>query len=518
MLDWIVELLGRCPLIKQITVIGPDSLDELLGMRSVSRRIGPSDAALESIEGLIQNENSAGSGGYVIIPVGAILLSAEHLARMIEEFDTTDAAIGIPVIELNEVDRTGIRHHEEMMLDGRIRVPGIIAFTHEARYLPVAMRKLELYHQKKNPLAKSGVLAATAAVEEVVTQEGTKFIETHDPGAAISIDTEQERLIAEQFLPPPPAPKFTKATVIINPNSGLGPQLPGFVRKILGVRRKKTPEALGKPDYSREIQDSLHELGIEAVLMPTRNSHEASEKARECVRNGCELVVAAGGDGTINAVVNQLAGSTTAFGAIPLGTMNVFALQMGLPMEIRAACQILAAGNVRTIDLGKAGTQYFACLSGIGFDAYVIARTNTTLKSLLGAFSYSVAAAWNFLTYRFRKIQLSIDNGPVETGYMVVIGNGKYYSSNVFITRDARFDDGLLDVVLFKSRRLRHMLRYVRQMSEGSLADLENVVHFRGKHISIKQHGNHYVHFDGEHIGYTPIDISVVPSALRVVC
>ena len=229
-------------------------------------------------------------------------------------------------------------------------------------------------------------------------------------------------------------------------------------------------------------------------------------------------MVAAGGDGTINAVVNELAGSTTTFGAIPLGTMNIFALQMGIPMEIRSACQILAAGKVRTIDVGKAGDHYFVCLAGIGFDAYVITKTNKILKSSLGAFSYSVAALWNFLTYRFRKIRLTIDSGPVQAGYMALIGNGKYYSSNLVITPDARFDDGLLDVILFKSRGLRHILKYVRQMSAGSLAGLENVVHFQGKHISVKRHGNHYVHFDGEHIGYTPIDISVVPNALRVVC
>ena len=240
MLDWIVELLGRCEMVKPITVIGPDSLDELLGMRSVSRRIAPTAAAIESIGVLIKNENSSGSGGYVIIPAGAILLSPWHLARMIEKFDTTDAAIGIPFTSPDKVDRTGIPHDEEVMLYGRTGVPGIIAFTHEARYLAVAMRKLELYHQKKNPLANSGMLATTAAVEELINEGAIAFIETDDPGAAICIDTEQERVIAGQFLPGPPPPRFTKAIIIINQNSGLGPEI-----RMKQARKQRNVYAMG---------------------------------------------------------------------------------------------------------------------------------------------------------------------------------------------------------------------------------------------------------------------------------
>src|SRR5258708_4489185 len=133
---------------------------------------------------------------------------------------------------------------------------------------------------------------------------------------------------------------------------------------------------------------TLGDLPPHVTLATTSVPGEAKEIAAAAVEQGFRIVVAAGGDGTINEVVNGLAGSEVALGVLPVGTMNVFAAELGLPGKLRDAWRLIEAGRVREIDLGRANRQYFVQLAGVGLDAQVVKETSLDLKRNLGPLAY----------------------------------------------------------------------------------------------------------------------------------
>src|SRR4029434_5884084 len=143
----------------------------------------------------------------------------------------------------------------------------------------------------------------------------------------------------------------------------------------------------------------------------------------------------AGAHGTINEVVNGLALSDTALGILPVGTMNVFAAELGLPNDLDEAWEIIATGNTRTIDLALAHDHYFVQLAGIGFDAQVVEATSWNWKRSFGPLSYLVAAA-QIAAQKPPKIVVE-SNGVTREGSFVLIGNGRFYGAPIKVFKDA---------------------------------------------------------------------------------
>jgi YegS/Rv2252/BmrU family lipid kinase len=312
---------------------------------------------------------------------------------------------------------------------------------------------------------------------------------------------------------------FSRVMVIFNPHAGKNTGISSFIKRIPGIPRHSLDILKSPEQYKERIRQYLEEYGIKAEISQSTSAGDALRIARQCSISGYDLVIAAGGDGTINAVINGLAGSETVFGAIPLGTVNVFAIQLNLPLDLRSACELIARGKIRRIDLGKAENQYFSCLAGIGFDAYVIATADSRMKKITGAGAYILNGLINLIRYRFHSIHLSIDSQPVKhSGYIVIIGNGRFYSNNLIISPQAEIDDGKLDVVIMKSRNIFQMIRYLWSLRKGNLTDLPDVEYYQGKEINIEKHGRHFIHLDGEYYGRTPVKITVKHSALKVVC
>lgn len=312
---------------------------------------------------------------------------------------------------------------------------------------------------------------------------------------------------------------FKKIKVVINPGSGRGAKLPGFLARLIGVKSRKTDTSKNSDSYQNQILNSLRKFGLNPDISLSYSSREATEIARRCTREGYDLVIAAGGDGTINSIINGLSESETALGVIPLGTLNLFALQFNIPLEIPVACEMIAKGTLRTIDLGVMNGRFFSIVCGIGFDAYVISRASKALKRKLGAGAYIITGIKSLLKYRFRSIHFLLDDKPpIHTDYIVIISNGKYYSSNMFISDKASPNDGLLDVIGFQKRNSLSILRYIWELKGGNLTELPDVEYFQAQNIRLLPHGHHKIHLDGEPIGYTPALVSVAPSAIRIVC
>jgi diacylglycerol kinase (ATP) len=251
-------------------------------------------------------------------------------------------------------------------------------------------------------------------------------------------------------------------------------------------------------------------------LRPTTAPGDGTRIAREAAAQGYDVVVAAGGDGTVNEVVNGLVGTQTALAALPIGTVNVWVRELGLPLQPRAAAEALLRTQIRTIDLGRAGDRYFLLMAGIGFDAAVTAEVRASEKRLLGIFAYLFRAfslAWRF---RGTRARIGIDGKTVRGRVlMVVLGNSQLYGGVVKITARASLDDGLLDVCVIKGNSLRGApFRLLSILMQRYTLDPKLEYH-RARTVHVATRGPLAVQVDGDHIGQTPMTFEAVPGALR---
>ena len=316
-----------------------------------------------------------------------------------------------------------------------------------------------------------------------------------------------------------PSRIFRKTMVIYNPQSGRGLKIPRVFRHFLGI---KAPVWENKPQTELALEQvlaGLRQAGIAATAACTTAPGDGMRLARECVEAGYDLVVAVGGDGTINEVVNGLAGSETVLGVIPAGTFNVYGLLMNLPTELAAACRVIARGTVQRVDLGRVNDRYFICMAGAGFDAFVVHQTDSSrLKSVLGAVAYALVAAANYFFYPFRRIVVQVDQEPeLKKGYFLIVGNGKYYAGDMVISSRADMHDGLLDVCLMKRRNLWNFFGYLWALRRGNLEKYIHVDVFQCRTLLVRSRGHHPLHADAEYIGRTPAVIQAAPGALKVV-
>jgi len=225
--------------------------------------------------------------------------------------------------------------------------------------------------------------------------------------------------------------------------------------------------------------------------------------------------VAAGGDGTINEVVNGLAGSQSALGVLPVGTMNVFATELGLPGDLEEAWEIIEAGSTREIDLAQANDHYFVQLAGVGLDAQVVERTTTEFKKNFGPLSYLINAAQ--LASQKPPRLLVESEGVTREGSFVLIGNGRYYGAPLKVFTDASLDDGLLDVIVAKNAGHLDLVRYFTGVVTGIHPEFEDIDYFHTKELRVTSPDDVPVEVDGELAGKLPTTFRIAPHRLRVV-
>ena len=214
------------------------------------------------------------------------------------------------------------------------------------------------------------------------------------------------------------------------------------------------------------------------VLYATRSEEEAIEIAEKFAEEGAPVVIAAGGDGTLNAVVQGLLGSETALGVFPSGTMNVFARELGIPvpgfnsMPLEQALSVIDNGIVKDVDLFRVNDRPFLQMAGIGFDAQIIEETNPDLKKRFGPLMY-LASAIKVLGKDPPRLTLTLDNGEVHEGSAIIAGNGGFYGGQVKLFTKAENDDKLLDFIIFKENGY-HMIADALRGIRGNAASEEN--------------------------------------------
>jgi YegS/Rv2252/BmrU family lipid kinase len=271
----------------------------------------------------------------------------------------------------------------------------------------------------------------------------------------------------------------------------------------------------------------LKERGWRVAIRATRQPGDATELARVAVAARCKAVLVGGGDGTVHEVVNGLVGSETAMGVLPVGTGNVWAKEIGLPTlgftqpdRLLAAARMLVDGEVRWVDVGRAGERYFLNSAGVGIDATVVAQMEPrtrTAKKLGGVLPYLVAGLSIARDFRGARSTIVVDGRAVHTTMLlVVVSNIQLYGGVVKMTPEARLDDGLLDVRIFRGMGPAWVFRHVAGVFTHRHLRDPMVSHYQGRDIAIYTAVPFPVQLDGEPVGMTPLSIEVVPRSLRV--
>lgn len=264
----------------------------------------------------------------------------------------------------------------------------------------------------------------------------------------------------------------------------------------------------------------LTERGMPTELRLTRRPGHATELAREAAVAGYDMVIAAGGDGTVNDVIQSLAGYHTALGVLPMGTVNVWAREMGISLNASEAREILLNGIRRRVDLGRAGQRYFLMMAGVGFDAEVARRVERGRLKRFGLKLLEYLATVSFLSVTRQSDTIRITMGArkrSQQALMVIIGNTRLYGGAMTFTRKAIADDGALDLVVVGSGGLFHRIGVLGRALLRRPAVGPRVRYERTQYVRLDAKRPVSVQVDGEVIGYLPMSFSVSPLALTVV-
>ena len=271
-----------------------------------------------------------------------------------------------------------------------------------------------------------------------------------------------------------------------------------------------------RSERARRWHERVEAITRGAVICATSRGGEAEAIARRAAAEGFETIVAAGGDGTINEVVNGMAGTDTALGLLPMGTMNVFALELGIPAGNLGLCwEIIQKQNSRLIDMPRANDKHFVQLAGVGLDAQVVKETSRAFKRSFGPLSYLFSAA-QIAARRPPRLLIDSANAITGEGSFVLIGNGRLYGGPFPFFKNAVIDDGLLDVVIFKQLGYLEIIKYMQNVVFSSAIRLPEVEYFQTERLRVTSDEDVPVEIDGELIGECPVEFQIQKQKLRV--
>ena len=274
-----------------------------------------------------------------------------------------------------------------------------------------------------------------------------------------------------------------------------------------------------------ELAHEAASLGLQGDTRFSERPGHLTELAREAAPDA-DLLVAVGGDGTVNEVVNGIAGLDVELALIPRGTGGDFVRTFGIPRKLDRAVEVALRGRTRAIDLGRgryrswAGEDedsYFANIASAGMSGAIAKRTNETSKALGGKVSYAWATVAVFSRWRSDEVRVRVD-GTEQAGRMhdVIVANGRYLGGGMKMVPEAEPDDGLLDVLLIGDLTKRDLLLTMPKTYRGKHLPHPKATLLRGTTVEIDAPEPLPVELDGEQPGTTPVCFEIVPRALRL--
>jgi YegS/Rv2252/BmrU family lipid kinase len=288
---------------------------------------------------------------------------------------------------------------------------------------------------------------------------------------------------------------------------------------------------IAKKASGRKIVRASHFLksrGHNVEVLFTEKKGHAESLARDAIKASPSLIIAAGGDGTFNEVINGIAGSEVPMAILPLGTTNVLSKELGIPEDIESALGVALTSIPKTVSLGKISgvyenqftghsshiTRYFVLMAGIGFDGEAVLGVNEILKKFSGKGAYIYSGIKTLSRFKPNELFFYVD-GKTFSGYTAIIGKAAKYGGNYRITPDARLPDPFLYVCLFKGKSRLDILRYAFGILMGRHLRFRDVEYVKATTVEVK--GNAHIQIDGDYFGKTPARVEIVPNIVRII-
>ena len=271
-----------------------------------------------------------------------------------------------------------------------------------------------------------------------------------------------------------------------------------------------------KEGLEERVAERLGREGIAVTTRRTASADDATTFAREAVDKGFDMVLAAGGDGTVNETANALCGTGVAFGIIPCGSGNGLARHLNIPVDVRAALEIIAEGRTEVCDHGDVNGRNFFCTFGVGFDAAVSHKFAESKRR--GKLTYLSNTFREYITYRPDEYVISA-NGEVitERAFVVAVCNASQYGYNAYIAPQASITDGLLDVTIIHYGNLLSTALVGLDLMNGSIERNMLIHAFRASSLTIERKNPGPAHLDGEPMEMgTTLNVTCHPHRLEI--
>lgn len=271
------------------------------------------------------------------------------------------------------------------------------------------------------------------------------------------------------------------------------------------------------------LVDQIAQLEDAEIFLTTKPG-SAARFARTAMRKGREIIVAAGGDGTLNEVINGIGENVgdTRVGLLPLGTGNDFARTIGIPTDLEAALEVIRSGETRAVDLVRVTSdevRYFVNVSAGGFSGLVDEKLTPEMKKTWGPLAYLRSAAAALPELRAYRTTLAFDNTDslVLDLYNVVVANGRYVAGGRLIAPEASIDDGLLDIILIQKRSAPELALLAAQVALGTHLSSDAIVFRRAAKLTVNSKPGMWFNVDGELVGNEPARFEILPRALHFI-
>ncbi|CAM3661691.1 diacylglycerol kinase [Cohnella lubricantis] len=280
----------------------------------------------------------------------------------------------------------------------------------------------------------------------------------------------------------------------------------------------------GREEIRRRLPLILQRLekgGIETSCHATEAKGDAILAASEAIERGFDLIIAAGGDGTLNEVVNGISGHERrpALGVLPMGTSNDFARALGIPKRWQNAVDLIVRGHSKPVDLGIADGKYFMNIAGGGFLTDLSYEVPSKLKTMIGQLAYYVKGFEKIVNFRPTRLKLSAEGvGDFEGEFMLfLIANTHTVAGFEKLAPQAKTDDGMFDVLLMKKCNLAEMIRLASMaVMRGDHLNDSHMIYFQTNKLSVETDDRVQLNLDGELGGELPCSFQVLPAHIRV--
>jgi diacylglycerol kinase (ATP) len=264
-----------------------------------------------------------------------------------------------------------------------------------------------------------------------------------------------------------------------------------------------------------ELRATMRAAGLGDDLFAGETEEATRERIREAVESGVEVVVAAGGDGTAGLVAGAIIGTPATLGILPLGSAMNIARSLGIPRDLSAAAEVLATGEIATVDVGRASDGLFFEMASVGIDAAVLGEAH---KLAEGSYRSIFGLLRAIVVYRPATMTIELDLETVRTGaLMIVVANTPFTGAGLTLAPDARMDDGLFDVAVYRHFSRWELVRHGLSIIAGRRSYSPKVRTYRSATVRIDARRPLPARADARDLGTTPLALEIVPSALRVI-